>query len=294
MEDLFKFFVNILSRSRTDRSRHRMADLSDFPKNIRPSSSGERRRYPREACLIESGYTVQNRWYRGHIQDISAGGAYVHSDESSAFSPGEDISLIARFKVLREHLRGKIAWVGQYGMGVQFLMSEHDHCGSETEQDDNYRTISIRASEGMGKIKSRKVRWEPSSTPEVVYRLYWSCGGGVDYNSYYADLGDLTEIVLPDDIPSFPLTAGTFELGISAINQAGNESELIKAVVHLDFFIPEPPKNLMVEAVYRSCNPGEDILAYTEGRLEIPSYLQEQEDQQGFVGELTEDPKETL
>jgi len=225
-----------------------MADLSDFPKNIRPRARGDRRRYPREACLIESGYMVQDRWYRGHIQDISAGGAYLRSSESRAFSPGEEISLIARIKVLREHLRGKIAWVGLYGMGVQFLRSEHDHSGSETEQDDNHKTTSIRESEGMGKIKSRKVRWEPSSTPEVVYRLYWSCGGGVDYNSDYADVGDLTEIVLPDDIPSFPLTAGRFELGISAINRTGNESVITKAAVHLDFSIPDPPKNLMVEA----------------------------------------------
>jgi len=99
----------------------------------------------------------------------------------------------------------------------------------------------------MGKIKSRKVRWEPSPTEGVRYRLYWSIGGGVDYYSDHADVGNVTEVMIPKDIPSFPLTSGRFELGISAINQAGNESELTKAIVHVDFTVPEAPQTLVIE-----------------------------------------------
>jgi len=34
------------------------------------------------------------------------------------------------------------------------------------------------------------------------------------------------EVTLPDDIPSFPLVAGKIVLGVSAVNQSGNESEI--------------------------------------------------------------------
>ena len=67
---------------------------------------------------------VGSHWYRGLIKDISAGGAYVEAMQSRMFSPGEDILLVAKIRVLREQLRGKIAWVGLHGMGVKFLQTE--------------------------------------------------------------------------------------------------------------------------------------------------------------------------
>ena len=81
------------------------------------------------------------------------------------------------------------------------------------------------------------------------YRLYWSIGKGVDYSSSHADVGNGTQVMVPKDIPSFPLISGEFELGISAINEAGNESELTKTTVRFDFKVPEPPKGLMVEDI---------------------------------------------
>jgi hypothetical protein len=100
----------------------------------------------------------------------------------------------------------------------------------------------------MGKIRGRKVRWEPSTSSDVIrYRLYWSAGRPVGYDSDYADVGNVTQINLPNDIPSFPLIAGEIELGMSAVNQAGNESDLTKATVHFDFTVPKAPKNLIVE-----------------------------------------------
>ena len=71
--------------------------------------------------------------------------------------------------------------------------------------------------------------------------------GGVDYRSDHADVGNVTEINLPSDVPLFPLTSGRFELGISAINRAGNESELTKTRIQVDFTVPEAPRRLVVE-----------------------------------------------
>ena len=217
-----------------------MDNLYKLLERLHTGSRKERRLHPREACFIDTGYMIQNHWYKGHIRDISSGGAYVEAMQSRVFSPGEEILLVARITVLREQLRGKIAWVGMYGMGVKFQIPELAPVPGESLSPDKER-------KNMGKIKNKKIRWEPSTTEGVKYRLYWSIGGGVDYHSDYADVGSMTEINLPGDIPSFPLTSGKFELGISAISEAGNESELTKATIQVDFTVPEAPKNLMVE-----------------------------------------------
>jgi hypothetical protein len=217
-----------------------MEHLYKLLEKLHIGSRKERRLHPREACSIETGYMIQNRWYRGHILDIGPGGVYVEAMQSRVFSPGMDILLVAKIQVLREQLKGRIAWVGMYGMGVKFQLPE-----LAPVPDDSLATH--KASKSMGKIKTRKIRWEPSTTPNVKYRLYWCIGGGVDYHSDHSDLGNATEINLPGDIPSFPLVSGTFQLGISAISEAGNESELTKTTVQVDFTVPEAPKSLTVE-----------------------------------------------
>jgi hypothetical protein len=49
-------------------------------------------------------------------------------------------------------------------------------------------------------------------------------------------------VTLPDDIPYFPLVAGEIELGVSGISKAGNESEITKISVSIDFIVPTPHK----------------------------------------------------
>jgi len=88
------------------------------------ASQQERRKHPREDCSINANYIVQGRWHRGSIQNISEGGAYVLTFEDKTFSRGEGIFLVARIRFLREQLRGKIAWVDPYGMGVEFQTAE--------------------------------------------------------------------------------------------------------------------------------------------------------------------------
>jgi hypothetical protein len=61
------------------------------------------------------------------------------------------------------------------------------------------------------------------------------------------ELGNVAQVTLPDDIPSFPLVAGEIELGVSAISEAGNESEIAKVKVLVDFIVPEAPSNIRLE-----------------------------------------------
>ena len=99
----------------------------------------------------------------------------------------------------------------------------------------------------MGKIHSKIARWQPSETPDVAYRLYWATCRPVAHSLDYVDLGTVTEVTLPDDIPSFPRVAGKIVLGVSAVGPSGNESEITTITADIDFTIPRAPRNFRIE-----------------------------------------------
>jgi len=98
----------------------------------------------------------------------------------------------------------------------------------------------------MGKVRKRTVRWEPSADVGK-YRFYWSWKGPVGYESDFVEVENKTTVILPDEVPSFPRMAGEIELGITAVNAAGNESDIAVARVYVDFTVPEAPKAITVE-----------------------------------------------
>ena len=101
----------------------------------------------------------------------------------------------------------------------------------------------------MAKIRRRRIHWNVSSDASVVgFKLYWSVSGAASYGSEFADVGNVTEVVVPDDIPSFPLVAGVMELGVTAYNEVGSESDMTRFSAHFDFTAPAPPTELMVDA----------------------------------------------
>jgi hypothetical protein len=171
------------------------------------------------------------------------------------FLVGEEVTMVFRHPISQGNRRitGEIAWASQKGIGVKFKSTvswdyELDLYRSKTDQEK-----SIQVDKGvikMGKVKRKKVRWELSSSLDVAtYRLYWSKDGGVNYDSDHADFGHVTEIILPDDIPSFPLVTGDMELGVTAINHAGNESDICRLTVDFNFEMPDAPQNLKVEDI---------------------------------------------
>jgi hypothetical protein len=97
-----------------------MDDLVKSVKKPSPGSLKERRRHPRKVCNIEVNYMAQGHWHKGSIRNISDGGAYISSIRGERFFPSEPIFLVARISGLRGQVRGKIAWVGLQGMGVEF------------------------------------------------------------------------------------------------------------------------------------------------------------------------------
>ncbi len=102
----------------------------------------------------------------------------------------------------------------------------------------------------MARVRKRKVHWDASNGLGVVgYKLYWAVGKGVNYDSDFADMGNVTEVILPDDVPSFPIDAGDIELAVVAVDHIGNESDMTKLYAPFGFTAPDAPTGLAVETL---------------------------------------------
>ena len=100
----------------------------------------------------------------------------------------------------------------------------------------------------MAKMKKRKLCWKASESRQVVgYRLYWSEGGEVSYDSPFAALGNVTEVILPDDVKGFSHNGGPIEFGVAAVDELGNESDLAIFKASYQFNIPLAPEGMWIE-----------------------------------------------
>jgi hypothetical protein len=98
-------------------------------------------------------------------------------------------------------------------------------------------------------IKAVTLKFTPSQSTDVVgYKLYYvPQGETLDYASPSIDLG------LPDvnaegkieaqvsELPNFQAADDVFSLGITAVDDVGNESPMSTADVTLDFTAPDAP-----------------------------------------------------
>ena len=108
----------------------------------------------------------------------------------------------------------------------------------------------------MAKVKKRRLLWKPSTSSNVIgYKLYWAEEGEVNYDSPCAMIGNVAEVVLPEQVPSFPIVKGSIELGITAINEIGNESDMMIFATPFQFSVPDAPTNPRLEALkeYHVC-----------------------------------------
>jgi hypothetical protein len=104
------------------------------------------------------------------------------------------------------------------------------------------------------KLKQRQLRFTPSPSPDVVaYRLYFEpAPAPATYESPNADLGlpavdETTGKAAVDlaGLPGMTTTDGTYNLGLVAVDDAGNQSSMeVLADVPLDFIAPDAPTAL--------------------------------------------------
>jgi len=102
----------------------------------------------------------------------------------------------------------------------------------------------------MAKIIKRTISWGASTALDLTgYKLYWNVGANanVDYLSTNANVGLKTTIIIPDDVPAFPLGDALVSLGVTAYDDVGNESDMtVIKNVPFDFTAPDAPTNLVV------------------------------------------------
>ena len=101
----------------------------------------------------------------------------------------------------------------------------------------------------MAKLKPRILRWRASESAQVAfYKLYWSGEGGVDYDSNHAVVGNVTEVLLPDGVKAFTPGNGPIEFGLTAVDELGNESDMVRLHAPYQFSVPSPPADFHIAA----------------------------------------------
>jgi len=109
----------------------------------------------------------------------------------------------------------------------------------------------------MAKIKRRRLKWIASSSSQVVgYKLYWSDSGEVNYYSKCVMLGNITEVVLPDDVNGFASCGGPVEFGVTAVDELGNESDMVTLKAPYQFNVPKAPDDLYLQKLEDFCVTG--------------------------------------
>jgi hypothetical protein len=102
----------------------------------------------------------------------------------------------------------------------------------------------------MARFQSRTLRWKPVDSKDIAgYKVYWSKGASVSYDSESIYVQDLTEIVIPDAFQGFVPEAGIYMFGISAVDKLGNESDITKISEPLRFSAPSAPASVWLDSV---------------------------------------------
>jgi hypothetical protein len=110
---------------------------------------------------------------------------------------------------------------------------------------------SSRIIAGRDRMNRKRISWDASPSPDVVgYRIYWAANKIVDFDSDFGDVGHVTSLTLPNDVPAFPRVTGRMEIGITALSRSGNESDMCTVAVFVDFARPHTPMNLKIEGKF--------------------------------------------
>lgn len=91
-------------------------------------------------------------------------------------------------------------------------------------------------------VPAGKVTWEGSSSEDVVgYRVYYNMTGEDPvYTDPYVEFGsDVREAVLPFE--GMPMIDGEIAVGVAAVDDKGNVSDMVYVDVPFDMEPPAPP-----------------------------------------------------
>ena len=101
----------------------------------------------------------------------------------------------------------------------------------------------------MAKIKTVILSFPPSDSPDVEgYKMYLEeSSGTLSYDSLSYDLGNNTSVDLAT-LSGLDTVDGVYDIGVTAVDDAGNESSMSTITdVPLDFLAPNPPGEITLE-----------------------------------------------
>lgn len=93
------------------------------------------------------------------------------------------------------------------------------------------------------KYAQRIMMWDPSPSPDVVgYKIYYCLATDVlNFQSSFVDVGNVTQVSLPQDVPALAGMDDVFKVAIAAYDDGGNEEMGGEAQLPLDFIAPGAP-----------------------------------------------------
>lgn len=101
----------------------------------------------------------------------------------------------------------------------------------------------------MSRINSKTISWNPSSSSDVqAYRVYYKPDDGtaIQYTDPYIETPD-SQVLAPDDFPSDAFDVdGDYRIGVGALDDMGNESDIEEGVYPFDLTPPSPVTGLSV------------------------------------------------
>lgn len=102
----------------------------------------------------------------------------------------------------------------------------------------------------MAKVKNYQITWTKSASVDVVgYKVYYVPELDLlNYGSPNVAVGDVNSVNIPADVPDFPLIDGVYKIGLSAVDDVGNESDIAEKTVPFDLVAPDAPTDLAVTA----------------------------------------------
>jgi len=166
----------------------------------------------------------------------------------------------------QEHLEMAFEWVRRKTNGSRFqsssdlekreMFANMEAIGRDGQHLElAYEWLRIR-NKTMPLILKRRIWWEtvPEATSYVVYvskdktifepsKFFHETTNGI----ISKEVKEKMELIIPDEWPEFPMEPGTYYIGITARDRAGNESDPLLLEGKFRFFAPSAPEKVGIE-----------------------------------------------
>ena len=101
----------------------------------------------------------------------------------------------------------------------------------------------------MAKVTKKKIKFVPSASEDVVaHRIY--VAPDPDELTFASPMVEVTmpdtEVIVPDEFPGFPLRDVEYKIGVTAVDDIGNESDMTIVQAPFDFSAPDAPTGVEI------------------------------------------------